>query len=422
VTATNDFDHFHVPLDERGTAWGHFEELQRAAAEDGTSVNWSDKHDGFWYPTEWATAKAIFQNPTVFSQKDLTFPRYATPDDRPFMLSGYDEPAHSMYRNLAQPMFTPGDAAALEEQLRASANARIDEFLASGRIDVSQAFTEELPGRMTAILLGLPEEDGAMYRSWTRAIGHLVFADPEAAKPLLQQERDYFNELLADRRANPGDDLMSRLIHAELPEGRKLTDSEVEDFFTVMLLGGIDNTALLFGATLWRLAWDKPLRQRLIDDPTLIPSTFEEFLRLYASAGVGRHVEEDISVGGVEMKKGQKVMLIPQLLGRDPREFPNPSEVDPVRKPNRHLGLGLGIHRCIGAHIIRVEGRVAIEEWLRRIPVFDLDPERPSHWLQGQICGLDSVNVVFPQGGGDPGPGWTPEQEIARIEGASVSA
>jgi cytochrome P450 len=154
----------------------------------------------------------------------------------------------------------------------------------------------------------------------------------------------------------------------------------------------------MLSTALWRLAWDVELRRRIIDKPDMMNSAVDEFLRYYTPAGVGRVVLEDTEVAGVKMRKDEIAFLMLPTANRDPRQFPYPDVLIPDRSPNRHLSLGTGIHRCIGTHLLRVEGRVVLTEFLRRIPEYELDRTQKSVWATGQVTGMIEVPIVFPSG------------------------
>jgi cytochrome P450 len=276
-------------------------------------------------------------------------------------------------------------------------NQIIDSFIGAGKADVAKALGDDVPGRVTAILLGLPEEDGDTYRDWTFAMAHLFFTDPAAAGAIVGEMYEYFNRVLEERKRNPGEDVLSLVIRSEL-DGEHLTDEELLGFFIVLLIGGIENTARLINNGLWRLAWDVELRRRLIAKPEMIPSAVDELLRYYTPAPVGRLVLEDFTVGGVAMKKDEIALTHLPIANRDPRQFPYPDALIPDRTPNRHIALGTGIHRCLGIHLLRVEAAAVFTEFLKRIPEFELDRDQPSTWSAGQVAGMAHVPVVFPVG------------------------
>lgn len=412
-----DFDHYNSPIGPDGTPYQFFEALRDEAIETNTPIGWSEVYGGFWVVTGWDESREIMHNPDVFSNREVTFPSYGVPDEEAarsyqMMLAGQDEPDHKKYRRLVQTPFSPKAAAGIAEPLRATTNALIDDFIESGRVDIVEALTNEVPARLTAIILGLPPEDGALYRSWTHAMAQGIHTDPEGARTKLRELDAYFADMLAHRRKNLGDDVLSLVIQSEV-DGERLTEQEIKDFWVVLLLGGIDNTTKLLGSMFWRLAWDRELRRRHIDDMDLLDTSVDEFLRYYSPGISCRLVTKPVTVAGIAMEPGQHVVLEQPIANRDPRQFEHPDVFDPTRTPNRHFALGLGIHRCLGAHLVRVEARVACEEFFRRIPEWYLDPEKKPKWIPGQVAGMETVSIVFPKGGGYADPEWTPGRPLA---------
>ncbi len=411
-----DFDHYNSPIGPDGTPYQFFEALRDEAIETGTPIGWSEVYGGFWVVTGWEEARDIMHKPDVFSNREVTFPSYGVPDEEAersyqMMLAGQDEPDHKKYRALVQGPFSPRAAGNIAEPLRETTNDLIDQFIESGRVDIVEALTNEVPARLTAIILGLPPEDGALYRSWTHAMAQGIHTDPEGARRKLGELDEYFAQMLADRRGNLGDDVLSLVIQSEI-DGVGLTDQEIKDFWVVLLLGGIDNTTKLLGSMFWRLAWDRELRRRHVDHPELLDTSIDEFLRYYSPGISCRIVKQDHTLRGIDFKAGQHIVLEQPIVNRDPRQFAHPDVFDPERTPNRHMGLGLGIHRCLGAHLVRVEAKVACEEFFKRIPVWELDPERRCKWIPGQVAGMETVPIVFPEGGGYPQPEWTPGRPL----------
>jgi cytochrome P450 len=412
VSLYTKFDHYDLPIGPDGTPFEFFEALRDEAIATETPIGWSEAHGGFWVVTGWPEAKEIQKNNVAFSNSGGSFPMLPLPNDRPLMMAGSDDPAHAKYRRYVQARFSPGQAEALTERLRAVTNELIDSFIESGRTDLADGFTNELPARLTAIMAKLPDEDIAMYRRWVKTVTHVTSTAPEDVKAFRAEFDEYFDGKIAEWRERGDDDYMAMVAQGEI-DGAPLTDAEVKGYFFGLLLGAIENTSYLLASMFWRLSWDKELRRRLVRDPALIPNAIDEFLRFYAPGLSGRLVLERTEIGGVVMEPGQQVMMIHQIENRDPREFPYPDAFIPDRSPNRHFALGLGIHRCIGMHILRVEARVMAEEFFRRIPEWELDPERKPVWRCGQVSGMDSVPIVFPPGGGYPDAEWVAGRPLA---------
>jgi cytochrome P450 len=246
-------------------------------------------------------------------------------------------------------------------------------------------------------MLGAPAEDGTGYRRYTHAIAH-VLNDPEANERELVAMHEYFGRLIEERRSNPGPDILSSVVASEI-DGEGLSEAEIIDFVIVLLLGGLDNISFILAVMFWRLAWDHDLRRQLQSQPELQATAIEEFLRCYTPPSIGRLVTKEVTVGTVTMKAGDQLMMANTVMNRDPRQFENPDEFIPDRDPNRHFAFGLGIHRCLGAHLVRVQMRVALEEFEKRIPEWELDSAQPVTWMCGAPGGLSSLPIVFPPGG-----------------------
>lgn len=394
-----EFDHYNLPMGADGTPYSYLEALRDEAEQTNTPIGWSEAHGGFWVCTDWDVDREIMMNPRDFSNEGCIFPRYGTGDAK-LMLAMQDEPDHKKYRKLVQGPFTAAKVHEFEAPLRSSAIDLIDRFIDAGEVDLVQGLTDDVPARLTAIILGLPPEDGDRYRTWTHAMASLSQTDPEAAAKVIGDMNEYFDTMLEERRHNFGDDILSMVMQSET-DGEALTYQEIKDFWVVLLIGGIDNTSKLLGTTVWRLAWDKELRRRLVTNPGLIPFAVNEATRYYTPGLVGRQIVNPIEVGGVRMEPGQHVILAHNVANRDSRVFTNPDAFIPERdNAKKHLGLGLGIHKCLGVHLVVLEMRIVIEELLRRLPEFELAPGKAPRWHHGQVSGMGEVPIVFPPGGG----------------------
>lgn len=389
-------DHWKTPIGDDGTPYAYIEELRDAFEEK--PVVWSNAHGGFWIVGRYDEAIEVVENIEDFSNTQVTLPQYET-GRIPLMMSEHDEPDHKRYRTLVASAFSPKAAHGYREKLREITNELIDSFIDVGEADIATQFAVQLPSKFTTLLLGVSPDDSERYALYQAAVTQMQVTDPERSREITAEMRDHARELIAQRRENPGTDLFSNVVVAEV-DGDRLTDDELVGFFTVLLVGGIDNSTNFLGTTFWRLAWDRDLRRRLIREPKLIPSAVDELMRYYGPAVVGRKVINEVTVGGVTMKPGDFVLNWYSVINRDKKVFPYADTLIPDRAPNRHLSLGNGIHRCIGVHLARVEFSVAIEEMLRRLPEYRLDPTKEPVWAPGQSAGFHSVPILFPKGGG----------------------
>ena len=240
--------------------------------------------------------------------------------------------------------------------------------------------------RVIADMLGFPPQDGPQFRQFVENTLEGVNLPPEQRIERMTALFDYLLAQVHDHLATPRDDLTSYLINAEL-YARKLEPSHVVGTMALLLIAGIDTTWSAIGASLWHLARTPGDRERLAADPALLPTAMEEFLRAYAPVTMARLVREDMHWRGADMKADDWILLSFPAANRDTAQFDRAGEVIIDREVNRHAAFGLGIHRCVGSHLARMELRVALETWLERIPDFSLaDPDGVS-WAAGQIRG-----------------------------------
>ena len=386
------FDHYATPLGADGTPYDYFEQIRDEALAAGRDIGWSEAHGGFWVVTSWQISRKIHENTVDFSNSAVTFPQYSTPSGKPFMLSGQDEPDHAHYRRMVQAPFTRARAMRMLDDMRAIADMLVDAVEGKDRIDVCEA-TDPMPGYAFCSIVGLSMDDASKFRRFVHAMVEGA-TDPEKAAPVMAEMEAYWRDLVAERRQHPTEGLLSEIINSEY-DGKTLNDDELLEFFTVLLLGGFDNTLRFLANCFYRLARDADLRRELASKPELIPGAVDEFLRLDGPACIFRKVVNPITVDGVDLQPGQIVGLIHQITNRDPRQFAEPDRFVPERKSNHHLSFGIGIHHCLGAFLAKVEAIAMIERFLARIPEFTLDPDQPPQWIAGQVGGMHKVPIRF---------------------------
>jgi cytochrome P450 len=199
---------------------------------------------------------------------------------------------------------------------------------------------------------------------------------------------------IEDRKQNPKDDLITYLTKAEV-EGRPVPDTHILGTCFLILVAGIDTTWSSIGSALWHLAQHPEHRKRMIEEPEIFNTAVEELLRAYAPVTMGRMVTQDYQYDGCPMKQGSKVIMNFPAANRDPAKFKDPDEVIIDRAENPHIAFGVGIHRCAGSNLARMEMRVALQEWLARIPDFRLEDPAAVTWAGGQVRGPRTMMVVF---------------------------
>jgi cytochrome P450 len=243
-------------------------------------------------------------------------------------------------------------------------------------------------------MLGIPAADEDTFTGWAIEIFQESAYDVDRLRAATRAVLAYFETVVADRRDEPGDDLVSELLLAEI-DGAPLTSKHVLGTCFLLLMAGIDTTWSSIGSSLLHLATHPADRDRLVAEPELIPTAVEELLRAYAPVTMARVATSDTEIGGCPVHAGDKVLLPFPAGNRDPGKFDRPDEVIIDRARNRHFAFGIGIHRCLGSNLARMELAVAIEAWLERFPRFELEPGAEVRWSGTQVRGPRQIPVVL---------------------------
>jgi cytochrome P450 len=345
---------------------------------------------GGWLPTRYEDVAAVAYDTEHFSSRAIIMSNFRPPlDEAPVGGSppiSSDPPFHHDARKLLLPAFTKATVARQEPATRAFCHSLIDSFGDSAVVDAASDYAQHIPIRVIADMLGFPPEDGPRFREFVEDTLEGVNQDPDERIERMEQLFDYLLAQIRDHVDHPRDDLTTFLIDAEL-YGNKLEAEHVAGTMALLLIAGIDTTWSAIGASLWHLAKTPRDRERLVAEPALLPVAMEEFLRAFAPVTMARLVKEDMHWHGVDMKAEDWILLSFPAANRDPAQFDRADEIVIDRQVNRHAAFGLGIHRCLGSHLARMELRVALEVWLERIGEFSLaDPEAVT-WSAGQIRG-----------------------------------
>jgi cytochrome P450 len=350
----------------------------------------TDRFGGGWLPTRYEDVAAIAYDTDRFSSRSIIMGNFRPPADiapvggSPPISS--DPPFHHDARKLLLPAFTKSAVSRLEPATRAFCNSLIDAFDGQEVVDAARDYAQHIPIRVIADMLGFPQEDGPRFREFVETTLEGINLPPVERIERMSLLFDYLIEQIHDHLDNPREDLTTFLIDAEL-YGRKLEADHVAGTMALLLIAGIDTTWSAIGASLWHLARTPQDREKLIAEPALLPTAMEEFLRAYAPVTMARLVKEDMHWHGVDMKAEDWILLSFPAANRDPAQFDRAGEVVIDREINRHAAFGLGIHRCIGSHLARMELRVALEVWLERVPWFTLNDPSAVSWSAGQIRG-----------------------------------
>src|SRR5580704_5212916 len=352
---------------------------------------------GAWLPTRYEDVAAIAYDTERFSSRSIILSNFRPPRDlapiggSPPISS--DPPFHHDARKLLLPAFTKAEIAKQEPATRRFCHSLIDAFEGQDVVDAARDYAQHIPMRVISDMLGFPPEDGPRFRVFVEDLLEGINLPPEERITRVSRLFDYLLEQVHDHLGNPREDLTSYLIDAEL-YGHKLAPDHVVGTMALLLIAGIDTTWSAIGASLWHLAKTPADRERLVAEPALLPTALEEFLRAYAPVTMARLVKDDMRWHGVDMKADDWILLSFPAANRDPAQFDRASEIVIDREINRHAAFGLGIHRCVGSHLARMELRVALEVWLERIGDFSLADPAAVTWSAGQIRGPRTLPLL----------------------------
>jgi cytochrome P450 len=381
-----DFDHLDCAwVDDPYGIWDRLREE--------CPVAHTDRYQGVYLPTRYEDVRAIALDHVNFSSRQVIVRDFVPARGGSAPPITNDPPRHQSARRALLPAFTPAAVDRLVPRTREICNELIDAILSrdDGRSDAAVDYAQHIPVRVIALLLGVPDCDGDRFRHW---VHQQVESGVEASTELeqsLAEMADYFGKLVDERQrkvaagANPGTDVVGHLLQSRYDDGTKFSPTHVVNSLRLLLIAGIDTTWSSIGAALWHLARVPADRTRLVTEPALIPTAIEEFLRAYAPVTMARKIKNDTVLGGCPYRAGEMVLLPFPAANRDPRFVADPDKIVIDRRENRHAAFGLGIHRCIGSNLARMELKVALEEWLRRIPDFALDGAVT--WSAGQVRG-----------------------------------
>lgn len=361
----------------------------------------TERWGGSWLPTRFEDVYAMAQDIQHFSSREiLVAPVQAAPEGDQFYgvrvppISS-DPPEHTWTRKMLLPYFSIKAVTPYEEETRELCSRLIDSFIATGRADAATDYAQQIPPRVIGSMLGVPEEMTDTFVGWVRDLLEIGLSRPEVRRPARMALLTFLDEQINDRRANPRDDLISKLLATDV-DGEQVPHTILLGMCQLLVVAGIDTTWSSIGSALWHLAQHPEDRRALIERPELMPVAVEELLRAYSPVTMARIVAEDVEFNGCPMEEGQRLLMNFPGANRDPEKFPDADRVIIDRAKNPHIAFGAGIHRCAGSNLARMEMRVAIEEWLKRIPEYRLEDPGAVTWAGGQVRGPRALPVIFP--------------------------
>jgi cytochrome P450 len=358
---------------------------------DEAPVYRNERYD-FWALSRHADVEAAHRDPGTFLSSHGTVLEMMTEHPVPSgMMIFQDPPEHTRLRSLVSRAFTPRRMAALEDHIRELCEALLEPWHDGAEFDFVADFGATLPSMVICELMGVPATDRAWVKDRIDVTFHIEpgvgMINETSFAARIELDR-YLLGLLEQRAASPGDDLLSGLTQADL------TLRESADFANLLVSAGTETVARLLGWTAVVLDRHPDQRAELAADPALLPNAVEELLRFEAPSPVqGRWTSREVERHGTTLPPGSKVLLITGSAGRDERAFPGADRFDIHRRFDHHLSFGFGIHFCIGAALARLEGRVALEEALRRHPAWEVDHDRAVRLHTSTVRGWSSVPV-----------------------------
>ncbi|GAB3077907.1 cytochrome P450 [Nocardioides zeae] len=371
-----------------------------AAMRAERPVAHSDLYGGHYVLTRYEDIHDVCRNPGVFSSESVNVPG-SIGQDGPMIPIEVDPPDHTTYRQIITPLFSPKRMRAMEDHILEIVTELLDAMEGKEQVDFLNDFAKPLPTRVFLAMMGWPQEHAEQFHEWVDVI---VLGVPGASEEEAMEARmgaamqvyAYFAEMMDERDEQdvPEDDITQILLDGSFGD-RDLTQFEILNILFLLLIAGLDTVKGALCHSVIYLAEHADQRHQLAEDPDVIPAAVEELLRYESAVIPARVVKEDVVVGDVQLRAGDKILIPFGAANRDPEVFEEPDEVDFTREPNPHLAFGAGPHRCVGSHLGRLELRIAFEELHRRFPDYRLDPDRPPVRHMSQIKGVASLHLLL---------------------------
>ena len=349
----------------------------------------SDRYGGVWLPTRHEDIAAIAYDTEHFSSQGVVVSELKPDEPAPVGPAPpitSDPPFHAFARRLLLPAFSPRTIDALEPATRQLCRDLLAGIGDVESCDAALDYAQHIPPAVISRMLGLPPGDDDLFRDMVHHVLEAVGEDAETREAGFERFDAYLDTHIADHAEHPRDDLISFLLDVDI-DGTKLAPEHVRGTIVLVLIAGIDTTWSAIGAALWHLGSHPEDRRRLVGEPELMGTAVEELLRAYAPVTMARLVAKDVELGGCTLRTGDWVLLPFPAANRDPEAFEDADRVVIDRAVNRHASFGLGIHRCLGSNLARMEVKVALEEWLRRFPDFEVAEPADVTWSAGQVRG-----------------------------------
>jgi cytochrome P450 len=398
------------PVQSWETDWDHADPAYNQNAHQiwdqlrGTCpVAHTDRYGGAWLPVTHADVSAVARDTDHFSSEGAVLanrpPREEWVSLAPIGAAPpitSDPPFHADARRLLLPAFSPQVVAEWEPEIRRLCNELIDNMGDIDTVDAAVQYAQNIPVYVIARMLGLPLEDSDYFRETVHMVLEEIGAEFGERQGAFEKLDAYLSMHVQDHIDNPKDDLIGFLLNAKIYD-QPLSPQHVVGTIILLMVAGIDTTWSSIGSSIWHLAQHPSDLQRMVNEPELLPTAIEELLRMYAPVTMARIVTQDAEIGGCPVKRGDSVLLPFPAANRDPEVFPDADKVIIDREENRHVAFGLGIHRCLGSNLARLELRVAVQVFIQRFPKFELADPSTVTWSLGQVRGPRKLPVRVTQ-------------------------
>ena len=366
-----------------------------SSLHEGPDIIWSPRArrgGPSWIITRHELIREVLQDSETFSSKGTAGFSALLGEDWDLIPLELDGLEHSKFRVLLNPIFSPKKIDLLGDSVEGTASSLVDDILARGECEFVDEFARPFPVAVFLKLFGLPVDEMPRFLKWEDSLLH--DSDIEEKQEAARDIKNYLLGMAKKRRAEPEDDLISFAVTSQV-DGRPLTDDEVLGLCFLLFVGGLDTVASSLGFFFMHLAKDQEHQRLLREKPELIPDAIEEILRAHAIVTTVRRLTKDISFHGVELKKGESVVLPMALSSRDEREYECPHKIDFEREAYSHITFSSGPHRCVGSHLARRELKIALELWLTRIPQFKIKPGETPVTHTSAVLGVDYLPLVW---------------------------
>ncbi|MDC1389301.1 cytochrome P450 [Acidimicrobiales bacterium] len=367
----------------------------------------TDRLGGSWNPTRFDDLREMAKMiPELSSRQPLVMPPAPNaPELSRFeqMIAAApitaDPPIQTWTRRMLLPAFAPRAVASHQAYTEALCHELIDGFIETGQCDAAVQYSQQIPPRVIAHLIGVDPGMADQFVDWVNRLLGEAMVDPEDRLQARNELVGFITAEVHKRMEDPQEDLLTELLFMELDDpGAKITPEVVVGITNLLIVAGIDTTWSSIGSALWHLGTYPHDRERLVNEPEILPTAIEEFLRYYAPVTMARIAETDVEYQGVHIKPGDKVLMNFPAACHDPEQFENPDDFIIDRAKNRHIAFGSGIHRCAGSNLARLEMTTAVRIWMERIPEFSVTEGEPMSWAGGQVRGPRVLPVNFSPG------------------------